>query len=155
MLNQSQKRARFVIHEHHARNLHFDFRLEIGGVLKSWAVPKGVSLDPDKKRLAVAVPDHSINYINFEGRISEGSYGAGDVVVWDNGEFETKSDASAQLEKGRLSFTLYGKKLRGAFVIFKMKNKERDWLLVKVEDEFANPHWKLETVLPARKTSKK
>ncbi|MDQ3799410.1 MAG: 3'-phosphoesterase [Acidobacteriota bacterium] len=140
-------RKRFVIHEHHARRLHFDLRLEIDGVLKSWAVPKGVSMNPADKRLAVAVPDHSIGYIDYEGTISEGSYGAGEVRVWDNGEFETRGDAAEQLRKGKLIFTFYGGKLKGEFTLLKMSNQEKNWLIIKSRDEFADKNWKLETVL--------
>src|SRR5829696_1941106 len=106
-------RKRFVIHEHHATRLHFDLRLEIGGVLKSWAVPKGPSMNPKDKRLAVAVPDHSLSYIDYEGLISEGSYGAGEVRIWDNGSYQTNADPEMQLEKGKLVFELFGLKLRG------------------------------------------
>ena len=141
------KRSRFVIHEHHATNLHFDFRLEIAGVLKSWAVPKGVSLNPSEKRLAVAVPDHAVSYIDFEGTLAEGTYGAGEVRIWDNGEFEIVAE---QLEKGKLIFRLFGKKLQGEFALLRMKGNERNWLLIKSKDEFADSNWKLETVLPSK-----
>src|SRR3954470_14752241 len=104
------KRGRFVVHEHHARNLHFDLRLEIDGVLKSWAVPKGPSMRAADKRLAIAVPDHSLSYIDYEGTISEGSYGAGEVRVWDDGKYETPADAGKQLEKGKLMITFFGLK---------------------------------------------
>ena len=137
----------FVIHEHHATRLHFDLRLEIGGVLKSWAVPKGVSMNPQEKRLAVAVPDHSIGYIGFEGRLAEGTYGAGEVRIWDKGEFETETDALKQLEKGKLIFTFYGEKLKGEFTLLKMWNQEKNWLIIKAKDEYADVGWKLETVL--------
>ena len=140
-------RKRFVIHEHHASRLHFDLRLEIAGVLKSWAVPKGVSLNPTEKRLAVQVPDHSLSYINFEGRIAEGNYGAGEVRIWDKGEFETFEDAEKQLEKGKLVFTFYGEKLKGEFSLVKFWNHEKNWLIIKSKDEFADKNWKLETVL--------
>ena len=142
-----KKTGRFVIHEHHATNLHFDLRLEIGGTLKSWAVPKGLSLDPAHKRLAIEVPDHSLSYIDFEGTISEGKYGAGRVVVWDSGEFSTAGDPAEQLKKGRLNFAFHGKKLRGGFVLLKMKDRKNQWLVVKEKDEFADAEWKLETVL--------
>lgn len=106
-------RKRFVIHEHHASRLHFDLRLEIAGVLKSWAVPKGVSMNPQEKRLAVHVPDHALGYIDYEGTIREGNYGAGEVRIWDKGEFETTGDAEAQLGKGKLIFNFHGAKIKG------------------------------------------
>jgi len=143
-------KARFVIHEHHATNLHFDLRLEIGGVLKSWAVPKGVSMNPADKRLAIEVPDHSLSYIDFEGTIQEGNYGAGVVVSWDKGEFETENEAVLQLENGRLNFIFHGAKLRGAFSLRKMTGRKNQWLIIKSADEFAVKNWKLETVLPPK-----
>jgi bifunctional non-homologous end joining protein LigD len=143
-------RKRFVIHEHHASRLHFDLRLEIGGVLKSWAVPKGVSMNPTDKRLAVAVPDHSLGYIDFEGRISEGSYGAGEVRIWDKGKFEAEN-AEANLEQGKLVFTFFGGKLKGEFTLVKMSNQPKNWLIIKSKDEFADRNWKLETVLKQKK----
>jgi bifunctional non-homologous end joining protein LigD len=141
---------RFVIHEHHARNLHFDLRLEIGGVLKSWAVPKGVSLDPSDRRLAVAVPDHSMQYGSFEGTLAEGTYGAGEVRIWDEGEYDTDKDPEAQYDKGKLVFELYGKKLRGEFTLVKMHGQDKNWLLIKKDDRFADPDWELQTVLPPK-----
>jgi bifunctional non-homologous end joining protein LigD len=149
-------RQRFVIHEHHARNLHFDLRLEMEGVLKSWAVPKGVSLDPADKRLAVAVPDHSVNYIDYEGEISEGSYGAGDVRIWDNGHYETPTDPYRQLQSGKLTFTFFGLKVRGEFTLVRLHNQPKNWLLIKADDQFARKDWKLETVLlPKNQRGKK
>ena len=144
-------RKRFVIHEHHATRLHFDLRLEIGGVLKSWAVPKGVSMNPAEKRLTVQVPDHSLGYIGFEGRLAEGTYGAGEVRIWDNGEFETAENAEEQLQKGKLIFKFYGRKLHGEFTLVKMWNQEKNWLVIKSKDEFADDNWKLETVLKTKK----
>ena len=146
---------RFVIHEHHARNLHFDLRLEIGGVLKSWAVPKGVSLNPTDRRLAVAVPDHSMQYGQFEGTLAEGTYGAGEVRIWDEGEYETEKDPLKQFEKGKLVFEIYGARLRGEFTLVKMHNDEKNWLLIKKDDRFADPGWKLETVLPRKTAARK
>jgi bifunctional non-homologous end joining protein LigD len=143
----SGKRRRFVVHEHHASRLHFDFRLEMAGVLKSWAVPKGPSLDPSQRRLAVEVEDHSIAYGSFEGTIAEGRYGAGEVRIWDEGKYESEDDAAAQLKKGRLRFTMFGKKLRGAFSLVRMARGEGQWLLIKSRDEFAEPGWELKTVL--------
>lgn len=142
-----QMRKRFVIHEHHASRLHFDLRLEIDGVLKSWAVPKGVSMNPADKRLAVHVPDHLLGYINFEGTISEGNYGAGRVAIWDKGEFETEN-AAEQLKKGKVVFTFYGAKLKGEFTLVKFWNNDKNWLIIKSPDEYADKNWKLETVLP-------
>ena len=148
---------RFVIHEHHARNLHFDLRLEMGGVLKSWAVPKGPSLDPGHKRLAVAVPDHSIAYGSFEGTLAEGTYGAGEVRIWDEGEYEIDGDPVAQFRKGKISLEFYGAKLRGGFALVRMHGQDKSWMLIKARDKHADPGWKLETVLPLkpRKTRKK
>lgn len=148
------KRRSFVVHEHHARRLHFDFRLEMDGVLKSWAVPKGPSLDPADKRLAVEVEDHALAYGNFEGEIAEGRYGAGEVRIWDEGAYETGDDAAAQLKKGRLSFTLAGGKLRGGFSLVRMARGEGQWLLIKSRDEFAEPGWELKTVLAPRAAAK-
>lgn len=149
-------RKRFVIHEHHASRLHFDLRLEIDGVLKSWAVPKGPSLNPADKRLAVSVPDHSLSYIDYEGQISEGSYGAGEVRIWDSGSYETKTDPAEQLKKGKLVFEFFGLKLRGEFALVKMARDEKNWLIIKADDHFADPEWELQTVLePKKRVTKK
>lgn len=145
------QKARFVVHEHHASRLHFDFRLEMAGVLKSWAVPKGPSMDASVKRLAVEVEDHSVGYIGFEGRIAEGKYGAGEVLIWDNGSYESAGDAVAALKRGRFGFRLFGRKLQGEFNLVRMSGRENQWLLIKSRDEFAEPNWTLETVLPTGK----
>ena len=148
---------RFVVQEHRATRLHYDFRLEMNGVLKSWALPKGPSMNPADKRLAIMVPDHELEYIDFEGIIPEGSYGAGPVVVWDAGEFIPLDtiDPSAALDEGRLSFELKGKKLQGSFTLARMKGLPRstgkEWLLMKKKDAYAKPDFALETDLtPAR-----
>lgn len=118
-------------------------------MLKSWAVPKGPSLDPRDKRLAVQVEDHPVSYIDFEGKIAEGNYGAGEVRIWDNGTFGLVEpfDPLEQLDSGKLSFVLHGKKLRGEFTLVKMANRDKQWLLIKKEDAAAKPGWKLETIL--------
>jgi bifunctional non-homologous end joining protein LigD len=145
---------RFVVHEHHATRLHFDFRLEIAGVLKSWAVPKGPSMNPAEKRLAVMVEDHPLEYGEFEGIIPQGHYGAGPVLVWDSGEFQPEGNPETALENGRLSFLLKGRKLRGGFSLALMKGrgKGKNWLLIKKKDSFADPDWVIEEDLtPTRK----
>jgi bifunctional non-homologous end joining protein LigD len=128
--------ARFVVQLHAARHRHYDFRLEHEGVLVSWAVPKGPSLDPADKRLAVHVEDHPVDYIHFEGRIPEGNYGAGAVIVWDRGRFEPVKDFNEGLESGKLLFDLHGYKLRGRFTLVKTKRSPKDWLLIKERDRY-------------------
>jgi len=138
----------FVIQKHAARRLHYDLRLEVGGVLKSWAVPKGPSLNPGDKRLAVQVEDHPFDYRKFEGTIPEGNYGAGEVIIWDQGTYEPEGALSAaeQLERGELKFRLYGKKLNGSFVLVKLKRSQakNEWLLIKHRDEHADPMWNVD-----------
>lgn len=143
----------FVVQKHSARQLHYDFRLEIDGVLKSWAVSKGPSLDPAVKRLAVMVEDHPIEYGGFEGIIPPGQYGAGQVIVWDTGSYSPDDDgklhfderdraedmARRGLEKGKLSLHLRGSKMKGSWALVRMHNGEKNWLLIKHRDEFATP----------------
>lgn len=143
-------RKRFVIHEHHATRLHFDLRLEIGGTGKSWAVPKGPSMDPDDKRLAVAVPDHSLSYFKFEGTLAEGTYGAGEVRIWDSGKYETFVDPQLQYDEGKIVFTFLGTKVRGEFILTKMSRQPKNWLLIKRDDMFADIDWRLKTIIPVR-----
>ncbi len=134
----------FVVHEHHASRLHYDFRLEMDGVLKSWAIPKGPSLNPAEKRLAVMVEDHSIEYGSFEGVIPEGQYGAGRVVIWDRGIFKL---LNGSIVEGKIEFILSGKQLEGVFILLRLKGKEKEWLLIKKKDEFADPKFKLKMAL--------
>jgi DNA ligase D-like protein (predicted 3'-phosphoesterase) len=133
------------VQKHQASRLHYDFRLEIGGVLKSWAVPKGPSMDAAMKRLAVQVEDHDLEYADFEGVIAEGSYGAGPVLVWDFGWFEVDggkgaaASAEAGLKKGTLDLLLHGKRLKGGFALVRIKGRPKQWLLIKRSDDDARP----------------
>src|SRR5438874_3497341 len=127
----------FVVHKHAASHLHFDLRLEMDGVLRSWAVPRGPSYDANDKRLAVRVEDHPLEYGDFEGVIPQGNYGAGGVIVWDRGEWIPLEDWRTGLEKGKLLFELRGYKLRGRWTLVKIKKSEKDWLLIKERDEWA------------------
>ncbi|MBM4324670.1 MAG: 3'-phosphoesterase [Deltaproteobacteria bacterium] len=145
---------RFVVHEHHATRLHYDFRLEIAGVLKSWAIPKGPSMNPADKRLAVMVEDHLLEYGDFEGIIPEGLYGAGSVLIWDSGSFDAEGNPEISLKQGKLRFSLKGKKLKGSFSLVLMRGKTtgKEWLLIKGNDDFAQKDWKIkEELTPAKK----
>jgi bifunctional non-homologous end joining protein LigD len=147
--NSTGGELKFVVQKHAARQLHYDFRLELDGVLKSWAVPKGPSLDPSVKHLAMMVEDHELGYGNFEGVIAEG-YGTGRVIVWDNGTYHSvetsdrkKSEEFVRdgLSKGDLKFILNGKKLKGEFALVKMKGLKmgkNSWLLIKKNDKYAS-----------------
>ena len=147
---------RFVVHEHHATRLHYDFRLEVAGVLKSWALPKGPSMNPTDKRLAVQVEDHPLDYGDFEGIIPQGTYGAGPVLIWDSGTFEPEGDPASGLERGKLTFMLNGKELKGSFSLVLMKGRGtgKDWLLIKGRDSFAKTDWKIEEALTPSKRKK-
>jgi len=138
----------FVVQKHAARRLHYDFRLAINGTLKSWAVPKGPSLNSADKRLAVQTEDHPLEYGGFEGKIPEGSYGAGTVMVWDRGTFQPEGRDSAlkQVEHGEIKFHLSGEKLNGSFVLVKLKHSEKgnEWLMIKHKDAAEDPRWDIE-----------
>jgi bifunctional non-homologous end joining protein LigD len=129
-----------IVHMHDATRLHWDLRLEMDGVLKSWAVPKGPSANPTDKRLAVKVEDHPLEYGDFEGVIPEGNYGAGTVIVWDRGIWEPLEDPHEGLEKGKLLFNLKGYKLHGRWTLIKLKKTEKEWLLIKERDEYVSPN---------------
>ena len=146
----------FVIQKHRASHLHYDFRLEMEGVLKSWAVPKGPSYDPGVKRLAMMTEDHPYDYARFEGVIPEGNYGAGNVIIWDEGEWELVEpgdDPVAALKSGKLTFRMYGKKMFGEWALVRIggrskSDKGNEWLLLKHRDEFANPDVDVTKVAP-------
>jgi bifunctional non-homologous end joining protein LigD len=132
----------YVVQKHRATSLHYDFRLELNGVLLSWAVPKGPSLDPSVKRLAMQVEDHPLDYASFEGVIPEGEYGGGTVMVWDNGTWEPESaDPADALTRGDFKFILHGQKLHGSWVLVRTRGfggSDRSWLLIKHRDKFAS-----------------
>src|SRR5947209_12793403 len=141
--------SRFVVQERRASHLHFDFRLEMEGVLKGWAVPKGPSLDPADKRLAMMVEDHPVSYFDFEGIIPPGNYGAGTVQVWEVGTWEPLGDLHQMLAKGDLKFRLNGKKLKGEFVLARMRSrrpgsKGTEWLLIKKKDDAMKPGFNID-----------
>lgn len=148
--SESKKRSReqpqFVIQKHDASHLHYDFRLEVGDVLKSWAVPKGPSTDPREKRLALPTEDHPLDYADFEGVIPEGEYGAGTVMVWDAGSYRNITEKEGEsvsmedaLESGHVKIWLEGKKLEGGYALTRLgKGKEERWLLVKMDDSKAD-----------------
>ena len=144
---KTEGKPRYSIQKHRSKRLHYDLRLEVEGVLKSWAIPKGPSLDTKTKRLAVPTEDHPLDYIDFEGRIPEGEYGAGSVIVWDIGTYENTTSADGKevpmaeaLEKGHATLILSGKKLLGGFALTRTgRGKNERWILVKMRDDFARP----------------
>ena len=146
----------FVIQKHRASHLHYDFRLEMEGVLKSWAVPKGPSYDPGTKRLAMMTEDHPYDYASFEGVIPEGNYGAGNVIIWDNGHWEfvePGDDPVAALKSGKLTFRMFGKKMFGEWALVRIQGRGRsdrgnEWLLLKHRDAFANEKVDVTEVAP-------
>lgn len=143
-------RLRFVIQKHHASRLHYDFRLEADGVLKSWAVPKGPSFDPKDRRLAMHVEDHPMDYRTFEGIIPKGNYGAGEVIVWDQGTYRLSEgeDPAQEIGKGKIKFVMHGKKMRGEFTLVRIRGRNSEsgdpWLLIKDHDEFVDPKYDIE-----------
>jgi len=154
-----QKAPRFVVQMHRATRLHYDFRLEADGVLKSWAVPKGPSFDTHEKRLAMMVEDHPLDYRDFEGTIPAGNYGAGEVIVWDRGTYRPLEGTSVSdaIAKGSLKFEMSGQKLHGTFALVHIKGRggeENAWLLIKERDEFVDPAWRIEDHAESVKSGK-
>ncbi len=153
--------GRFVVQRHRATALHYDTRLEVNGVLVSWAVPKGPTLDPDEKRLAMRTEDHPIEYFDFEGVIPHGEYGAGDVIIWDWGTFEPEEtdDPAAAIRAGELKFRLFGERLRGRYTIVRTsgrggrRDEREQWLLIKKRDEAASDGWDAEA-LPGQRQNR-
>ena len=137
----------FVVQKHKARSLHYDFRLEMNGILKSWAIPKGISMDSSEKRLAILTVDHPLEYADFEGVIPEGTYGAGTVLIWDKGcyyaiddtELYDQTNIENQIDEGKLLFYLEGKKLTGRFALILTDKIHRQWMIMKLNDEEAKP----------------
>src|SRR5262245_59637072 len=140
---KKSRRPSYVIQKHAATRLHYDFRLELDGVLKSWAVPKGPCFDPSEKRLAVEVEDHPLEYAKFEGVIPEVEYGGGEVIVWDRGTWIPDGDPHEGLRKGTLELELQGKKLHGRWILVRIRSREHsdkpNWLLIKRHDDAARP----------------
>ena len=157
---RSSRKLRFVIQKHRATRLHYDFRLEVGGVLASWAIPKGPSLDTHERRLAMHVEDHPFDYRTFEGIIPGGNYGAGEVIVWDEGTYTLAegTDPAAEIAAGKIKFVLAGKKLHGMFSLVKIKNSRdqsgEPWLLIKDRDEYVDPAWNIDDHPESAKTGK-
>ena len=154
------RRLRFVIQKHAASHLHYDLRLELDGVFKSWAVTKGPSIDPSDKRLAVEVEDHPLDYGDFEGTIPKGHYGGGTVQLWDRGYWQPVGDATPEeaLKSGDLKFTLEGLRLAGSWVLVRLKNdrfgkKRTNWLLIKHDDAAARPGYRPSSEAGRRRTS--
>lgn len=147
---KASPRLRFVIQKHHASRLHYDFRLEADGVLKSWAIPKGPSFDPKDRRLAMHVEDHPMDYRTFEGIIPKGNYGAGEVIVWDQGTYALSEgdDPAAEIGKGKIKFVMHGKKMHGEFTLVRIRGRGGEsgdpWLLIKDHDEYVDPKYDVE-----------
>lgn len=143
MMGERPHKPIFVVQKHQARTLHYDFRLEIDGVLKSWAIPKGPSLNPAEKRLAIMVEDHDLSFGDFEGTIPEGDYGAGEIIIWDKGFWEYLPDkqratAKEAIGNGKLRFLLYGMKLKGGWQLARLRRAKAEWILTKNADEHAD-----------------
>ena len=157
-LKPKATQGRYYVQRHDATRLHYDFRLEIAGTLKSWAVPKGPSLIPLQKNLAMHVEDHPLDYGEFEGNIPKGNYGAGSVMLWDRGRFELlgDGDGEAQIKRGDLKLRLSGEKLRGEFALVRMKGrgKGNEWLLIKKRDDGADPEFDIESLAYSVKTGR-